>query len=56
MPIEAAEEAIRLFGEVVAVDPLSAGLFLVGNALLLGSIAVFGLLSVWGVIAALRPA
>lgn len=54
MPLETAEEATRLFGEVIAADPLSAVLFVVGNVLLVGSIAVFGILAVWGVVAALR--
>ncbi len=56
MPLDDIAEGIRLFAEVVAVDPLSAVLFVVGNVLLLGSIAVFGLLTAWGVLAALRPA
>ena len=38
-------EALEIFAEVLAVDPLTAILFLFGNVLLLGSIAVFGILS-----------
>ena len=45
MPIDTVTEMTRLFGEAMSVDPISAGLFIVGNVLLLGSIAAFGILT-----------
>ena len=45
MPIEMFAEMIRLFSDVVAVDPLTAALFVFGNIILGFSIVVFGLLT-----------
>lgn len=48
-------DVLSLFGEVVTNDPISALLFVVGNVLLLFSIGLFGGLTVWGLVSALRP-
>lgn len=46
---------MELFSEVATVDPLSSVLFVVGNVLLLFSIAFFGVLTIGALIAGLRP-
>ena len=54
MPLDDMLEMASQFQEVLAVDPLSAGLFVFGNILLLGSIGVFGILTLGAVLSLFR--
>lgn len=56
MPAENLTAMVEYFLEVVQVDPLTALLFVVGNVILLGSIAVFGVLVLGAVASLVRPA
>ena len=48
-------EIIDLFTTVITSDPLTAILFVFGNILLLGSIAIFGLLTAGSILALVTP-
>ena len=56
MPVETLVTMVEYFLEVVRVDPLNTLLFVIGNVLLLGSIAVFGVLVLGAVVSLFRPA
>lgn len=48
-------EMLDLFANVVTTDPVTALLFVFGNILLLGSIGVFGVLTLGSIAALFRP-
>ena len=55
MPLDMLMEMVSLFGDVIAVDPLTAALFVVGNVILGFSIIVFGLLTLGSAVSLLGP-
>lgn len=55
MPIDVLVEILDIFQTVATGDPLSTVLFVVGNVILLFSIAFFGILVLGAVLSLFRP-